>query len=455
MGDKRCPYLDLPEHMIKELWKSQGPPGISISRSGRGYKLRWRDHFEDGTVKQNGPVVGSWEEALELGKLVGRKKAAGEIYRAGKVKRVPTLGDVKQAYLVGLEGAKAPGTIKLKEIAIRYFIDMVGGESKLITDLRTKSMDDYRQWLLQRGGKNTSINQRLNHCFLWWDDVFRLYASEIPRLAPPIRRYVNEGVDTQASKPVMSWGAVDTLLPYLRNEIPIETSDGRSFIRQTGVLRKLAHKCFLVGRGTALRIRQVCELQWSDIDFHNQLIHVHRGCKSKSEKRGRFIAMPEWLSEELQSWEQLTKFVVSVRHSAADLRFGLTSRNPCSKGDIHWCGENQHRRRAMSDEMKAGWDRIGIPTEYTEQRAFHLLRHTFGTHFARQLRGIDLESLSSKDVVEYQLGHSPGLHGTYVSMWESYEHDLRKASLGFPKPGSSETGEGTVTDLRIWKATGT
>ena len=142
MGDnKRCPYLDLPEHMIRELWKSQGPPGISIRRTGRGYQLRWRDQFEDGTVKQNGPTVGSWEEALELGKLVVRKKAAGEIYRAGTVKRVPTLGEVKQAYLVGLEGAKAPGTIKLKEIAIRYFIDMVGGESKLITDLRTKSMD--------------------------------------------------------------------------------------------------------------------------------------------------------------------------------------------------------------------------------------------------------------------------------------------------------------------------
>ena len=460
MGDnKQCPYLDLPEHMIRELWKSQGPPGISIRRTGRGYQLRWRDQFEDGTVKQNGPTVGSWEEALELGKLVVRKKAAGEIYRAGRVKRVPTLGDVKQAYLVGLEGHLAANTVRLKEIAIRYFIDMVGGESTLITDLRTKHMDDYRQHLLQMGTMSgRSINQRLNHCENWWDEVFRLYVREIPALAPPIKRRVNEAQTVGADKPVLGWSAVDLALPELSGEKPIVDKNGRTFFRKLGMGRKLAHRAFLIGRGTALRVSQCCALKWEDINLNRQLIHVHRACKSKSEKKGRFIAMPDWLAEELAGWERISEWPVSVRHTASS-HFGHTkaSRNPCSKGDVHWCGENEHRVRAISTQVHDAWKRVGIPREYWGRRPFHLLRHTFSTSLAGRLKrdGVELISLSPIQVAEYHLGHEQVLHGVYANIWTAYEHDLRKAALGFPKPGSKESGEGTVTDLRIWKATGT
>tara|TARA_Y100001963_G_scaffold93365_4_gene128514 strand:- start:906 stop:2258 length:1353 start_codon:yes stop_codon:yes gene_type:complete len=443
-----CPYLNLPPSSIGQLWESEGVPGISIERRGRGFRLRWREFYEDNSSVRRSASVGSWNEAKLVARRAVENIAAGVSFQPKKLKRIPTLGELKDRYIANLKGAKQPGTIRLTEIAVRQLLECIGGRDMLLTDLRTSHMDDFRTWLIARGGKFSTINQRLSHAYRWWSDTFDLFYQDWPGMARPIRRKVSSSITAPEDKPILPWSQVDLAIPWLSGQTPIQTSDGRTFHRKPGVLRLLGHRAFMIQRGTALRIRQVCELQWHDIDFDRKLIHVHRGCKSASEKRGRWIPLPDWLGKELMTWERVAIWPVAIRQKADDLRFGLKARNPCSRGDIHWVGDNQHRREALSDVFRAAWKHSGVPKVYWKQRPSHLHRHTFGTWLARLLSGEHaLQSLSAREVVEYHLGHSPGLHGTYVRMWEAYEHDLRKAALGFPAPGTG-TGEGKIVDLR-------
>ena len=65
----------------------------------------------------------------------------------------------------------------------------------------------------------------------------------------------------------------------------------------------------LVCAFTGLRINQAMRLKWSDFNFERRELHI-RGelCKSRQEKRGRYIPLSAHLLDEISQWSDPPSF---------------------------------------------------------------------------------------------------------------------------------------------------
>jgi site-specific recombinase XerD len=134
-------------------------------------------------------------------------------------------------------------------------------------------------------------------------------------------------------------------------------------------LNNIKHKLilkFLYGCG--LRVSELISLKKHDLNFQEEMIHIHLG----KGKKDRFVKIPESVSEEIQAYEKLNN---------EEFLFPSNRGGKLTKKTIAKIVENAGE--------KAGIKKPVYP---------HLLRHTFATHL--------LESGTDLRIIQKLLGHS-------------------------------------------------
>lgn len=218
---------------------------------------------------------------------------------------------------------------------LRYY------EYKSPEDLKRKEIIAYLSMLVQYGNSSSSLNNTLNG--------LKFYC-----------------------KHVLGWKKLDFELPTPKREKKLPVVLTKSEIKQVfASVSNAKHKLLLLMTYAAgLRVSEVIELQWKDIDFEQHKIHI----KQAKGKKDRMVTLAFSLVSSLQQYRSV--------HSGA-----------------HYVFEGQVKGQPYSPNTARAILKKALAKASLEKKAsMHSLRHSFATHL--------LESGTDIRFIQEILGHS-------------------------------------------------
>ena len=277
--------------------------------------------------------------------------------------RLPTLGEVIDAFLTSLARTKAEKTVRNRKTALIsfiYFLKSSKPRGQLTPDMIDElSIERFHDVLLDDGLSATTARQYATSVSLFWEwaersreygDLFERYRKpELP--APPPPRLAR----------APTWAEIDTVIGDQR---PGDAKRLMTILRYTG-----------------LRVKQAGRLSWADVDLDGARMRIRPELgKSALEKRGRIIPITTHLVSELAGWGR-------------------------REGDLFPRGTRDEGLHLESLRRKAAraWKRSKADPALYEGQTSHLYRKAFTSELIR--RGAD------RWAVELLLGRTTGLGG--------------------------------------------
>ena len=330
-------------------------------------------------TEQNGKIIVRWKfngkygqrkapdkrTAKRLIKEIETCHALGYHWRpdASHCEKLPTLGEVIEAFLVSLARTKAEKTVRNRKTALISFIQFLRASKsrgKLTPDMVDEiAIERFHDVLIDENLSATTARQYATSVSLFWEwaersreygDLFERYRKpELPHSPPP----------RLARAP--TWAEIDDVITTQRDSEP--------------------RRLMVVLRYTGLRVKQAGRLTWDDFDLDGARMRIRPKLgKSALEKRGRIIPITPHLVAELAGWGRRA-------------------------GDLFPRGNRDESLHLESLRRKAAraWKRSEADPALYEGQTSHLYRKAFTSELIR--RGAD------RWAVELLLGRTTGLGG--------------------------------------------
>lgn len=336
-------------------------------KRGSRWQVRWRD--PDGT--QRNRTVRTRSEAQALAREVDDAVSRGERWVPRGVRQEPSLRDLMEAYIIGLEAAgKAESTIRRYAHTLDMFERFVTDQPGLPRPLRGSALSEsllmaFYVSLKENGrhGRPRAESTRRKAVEvvvgLWkWLRKKREWRNFVPEL---------EEVELAPA-------------PRARTLAPTFAEVDAMIACASGWQRDL----YTVLRYTGLRVSQAMHLRWEDVDLERELMHIRPELgKTASERRGRHIPLSRHFVQWLAGRGRREGFLIQTNREAG-----------------------VRQREARSRDAKRAWKRAGVPEDRYSQRPHHSIRKAFVSELRRA--GAD------PDAIEAYIGHDLGLRDIYT-----------------------------------------
>lgn len=397
-----CSFLQEDIATLRRLWSH---PNISIrkTRGSGSPQLSLRYRIPGNKRTQRVVTVPSWAAAQEAASRINNELSAGTVPRRRGELFAPTFDEAAETFRRGRElDNVAESTVESEQYAIRVLRDVVardtGDDSPRVSQLRADHGVQFIAYLReQRGNAGSTVQQRWSLARQFWQWASSHYFGTHSIAPVPLTRARRGGVKAH---PIATFGELGIVAPFLLGDARLH-----GFGKDHPTTRLWA-KAFTLQWATGLRLSQACELQWSDINFDDGQIHIHRGTKTHQEAAlDRRIFAPDWLLEEVSSWKRVSHWPVSV------LKDGQAITAP-----------GRTKQRMIGLAAKRIWKAVGLPASIYQGRPTHCIRKTFKTEV--ELLAKDEVGDLTPMLMEYQLGHSLGLRGVYTDMARTYQREL-------------------------------
>jgi integrase len=325
------------------------------------------------------------------------KRVAQQIYEAWRVeiaqgrfdllKKAPELKDWAEKYLKSVDH---PNTRRRYKSSMENLIAFFGGDSRL-DHVSTARIEQFKQERREAGVKAGTINRDLRFLAQAMKQAVReRFLARSP--FELTKFFLNESRDRK--KPyIISWEEEEKILSVARPKIRV---------------------LVVLGIETGMRTGEMLRLQWKDIDFLNDVIHIE---KSKTASGIRSVPMSDRCRTELMRWRNLIgNFSEWVFPNFSNRRHPL-----------------QGGRKAWASTLK----NAGIPFF-----PIYYLRHTF----ASRLTSAGVSTLT----IAQMLGHSTTqLVPRYAQVMDKNRLDAVKKLKSLRQ--SSITGESALEDAPLVK----
>jgi integrase len=444
----RDPALDSPILKLRERWAFPGV-SLAISKSGKGFKLTW--HWLDPDTRKRHDAHGvkagcgtatrpTWDECTEIAEAVINAGFLESNYATPRVCVIPGLEDVSRKWLEHrlTHAKKATSTVKQNARAVGLLIDCVERRiqrTPRITDLELCDFAQVGIWGAAHGGRkgngmdNSTIRNYEAAIRVFWEWLGETYYAD-HRICPKPSRDRGTAVELseKPDAPILTLGQVDLALPWFE-------------ARRESLYPHLALQAFMLLRGTGLRIKQVCLLQWVNVDLDEQRIRIVHGCKTKAEaKLKRWIAIPPWLVSWLKEQPKLCPYVIASTQPGARKNSGGGGRGKWPAGShldgVHWLGCNS-RQGNVAALFSEAWADVGVPSPYWQGHLTRCIRKAFRTD-AGKLANYTSDKETLTGILEYHIGHQQGLRGVYSNIWRELNYELRSVVRDLPAPGEAQ-----------------
>ncbi|MFH1533196.1 MAG: tyrosine-type recombinase/integrase [Pseudomonadota bacterium] len=338
-----------------------------IEKRGRLYRVGWRD--EDGKSRHR--KCPDRTTALRIKLEVERALAEGNEWKPAGPRRSVDLREILEAFLKDAVRIRRPATVKRHagslDIFLRWLQKRTGRNRGHSPELLTKQLlaefyeDLKAEGLHGRPRRLSTVKKIIEVLQRAWAWAYN--EDEYTSLVPPpkvLEMRDDPGIPTVAP----TWDEMDACIAEC-----------------SGWQQCLA----IMLRYTGLRVQQVMQLQWNNVDLHRGTLRIRGDLgKTRQERRGRFIPLAGHLMRILEEWGPSTGWLV-----------------PCGRRE-----DGPKARVARSRDMVRAWRRAGVREEVWKQRPHHAFRKGFKTGLKRL--GADSEA------VEYLLGHDLGISGIYT-----------------------------------------
>jgi integrase len=328
----------------------------SIKKRGDGYIVRWRD--PDG--RQRGRTAPSYRAAQQLCRDIEETVALGRRWEPADARQVPQLGEVMAACLKSWSRTRAARTLLdyggRLDLFAAFLQDRDRRRRWTLDDLGRELLEDLWAWL--RPGRSVSrCNEVVSTVGAFWAWAWEseTYGDLTPRPRRPELPRVTRG-----QTPAATYAEVDAMLAEL-DAHPVLA--GR---------RLWERDAALVARWTGMRGGAILALEWTDIDWERQAIHV-RAETTKGGRGGRSIPLRPDLAAELAGWGRREGRVVRVE------------------------GTQSTALTRLDQVVAPAWERAGVRPAVWRRRPMHCLRRALRTHLVTQ--GVQ------PDVIDLLLGH--------------------------------------------------
>jgi integrase len=328
-------------------------------RSGR-YQVRWKN--PDGTFAAR--TFTKKADAKEHERVTARCEELGVFWKPEEPVRIPSLEDGVIAFLVHLSDTREPPTIEQYKKAIEQFgraLDAAGIHAMTVADWTLEHLRIFRRWLeadtsrRSAGRAPDTVRRLVEKIETLWSWLFTSnFHNSVPK---PQSLEIPKAPQTPVRAPTFDESA-------------------RCVLACEGEYRRMATLAYGIG----LRISQVCDLLWSDVDFEQGLLTIRGELgKTEAEQQGRIIPLAEWLLKEMATWGTREGKIVKLTVS----------------------------RQARERYMHRAWERAGVRAEIHKQRPDHAFRRGF-------LSGVKRAGADS-EAAEFYVGHAiPGARGRYI-----------------------------------------
>jgi integrase len=403
-----CPYLKLDTQTLRELWTFRD---ISIrkTKNSDGIQLRYRVPSSDSKTgyRQRSETYPSWGAAEAAAKRISDDLSAGSVPVRGAGLFAPLLSEALDHWAASrVESGLLPTSVTKDRVSVERLIHVVATQTKQpeprVTALRPEHAMFFIKFIRETGVQTTTVQKHWCSASLFWRWAASWYGAQHNVIAPPpIKiKQTNEDISLKAHL-VANY---DLLAPAADILLNNKRLPGWGHYNVT---RMLWAKCFTIMWGTGLRVSQAANLQWSDIDFTEGLIRVHRGCRTQQETAlDRRVYAPEWLLEMLSDWERMSLWPVAIKD-----------------GKVAVNAIDQNRLASITHCSQRIWKAIELPREYWFRRSTHLIRKVYKTEVQERAAKAGVDNLFN--LMEYQLGHSLGLVGVYTDVLRAHGPDLK------------------------------
>ncbi len=347
----------------------------SRKRGKRSWQVRWRD--PDGTQQQD--TVHSTQARDELLADVQRCEDLGIRYEPRGLREEPDFNALAKAWIRELNQAQQPGSVRVMghrlDLIERWFRSKrPGGPVRLSMFSKARALEMHAELDGFEGTarKETSRLKIVQSFMLLWkwattEAAFRAFTP--PLEAIKLRKPKNQR--TRAA----TWHVLDKV---------VAESHGRH------------RELLMLIRYTGLRVDQVMQLKWSDVDLERATLWVGTGKTDEA----RLIPISPHLVAELAGWGRREGYLVSQ---------GLKT-----------------SREARGRDVWRFFERAGVDPIYWKQRPHHAFRKAFISNLKAAL--VDPEA------VEVYVGHDIGIRGVYADEWA---FDLEAVAKAIPKVGEA------------------
>lgn len=281
----------------------------------------------------------------------------------------PTIAPCMSAYVAFLNERRAANTAKNARSACDLFLVCIGGDAPLSTMTKTR-LDVFYRFCRETPGRHgikrslDTAAKYVSFVQLWWkwaanQDAF---ASTLP--PPRVLEALPADAKKQTDAP--TWAEMDAVVAAATSWYPLLLA----------VLRALG-----------IRVSQALHLLVGDIRESDDGLELHfRGelGKSKQERAGRIVpigAAVTWLFDMLKRGRDVAAWLIPTMQ-----REGVA-------------------RHARTDVVNGAWERAGVRAEVWRRRPDHAFRKGYTTCLT--------EDGADEKAVEFLVGHSLGLQGTY------------------------------------------
>jgi len=328
-----------------------------LKKTNDKYAVRWRDL----SGKQRWRSCPDHRTAKQLAREIEQQLALGHDWSPDVPPRVVRLDDVLKAYLLDAKNRLAPRTmrryVEYLTLLQRFLQERDGHADHEPSVLSRKLLTEFFGWL-RRPENGLHGNQRsldttrkivegVQLAWAWADNV-----EQWPEV-PPAKRIE---MKREAAGPVHAptWEEMDRCISAL-----------------SGWSKRVA----IVLRYTGLRIGEVMQLKWSDLDLDHATLTLRK--EIDKSRRGRTIPISQLLVDRLRTWDRDDDYLIRTGSKII-----LRHRQPRAK------------------DFRRAWRKAGVPPHVWEGRPSHAFRKGF--------KSCLLRDGAAPDAVDHLQGHVLG-----------------------------------------------